>query len=175
MSSLKEFQDAVIVRSVVARVIQAIEFDSPEALKKYLHDHPDADKSKHSVKKKDEKVVEKDDDDTTKAKIKSVRKIVHTRAGIKGITDVFKGLSGDFQDVGGSTGTHSGKVKLKSEKSGDELELSYQMVKGELELSLKFSRGSREVTHKSTKPFDGSESIASQLSDVAHGLMSKIR
>lgn len=29
----------------------AMEFDTPEALKKYLHEHPDADKSKHTVKK----------------------------------------------------------------------------------------------------------------------------
>lgn len=33
------------------RVLLAMEHDSPEALKKYLHEHPDADKSKHSVKK----------------------------------------------------------------------------------------------------------------------------
>lgn len=32
----------------------AMEFSSPEALKKYLHDHPNADKSKHSVKDSDE-------------------------------------------------------------------------------------------------------------------------
>ena len=32
----------------------AMEFPTDEALKKYLKDHPDADKSKHSVKKKEE-------------------------------------------------------------------------------------------------------------------------
>jgi len=53
-SKLTEFKNAVLVRNVVARVLEATEFDSPEALKKYLHDHPDADKSKHSVKKKDD-------------------------------------------------------------------------------------------------------------------------
>jgi hypothetical protein len=36
---------------VAARYQRAFEFSSPEALKKYLHDHPDADKSKHTVKK----------------------------------------------------------------------------------------------------------------------------
>ena len=36
-------------------IVMAMEHDSPEALRKYLHDHPDADKSKHTVKKDDEK------------------------------------------------------------------------------------------------------------------------
>lgn len=34
---------------------QGMEFASPEALKKYLDEHPDADKSKHTVKKTDKK------------------------------------------------------------------------------------------------------------------------
>jgi hypothetical protein len=38
----------------VARDLVAIEFDSEEALKKYLSDHPKANKSKHSVKTKEE-------------------------------------------------------------------------------------------------------------------------
>lgn len=37
------------LRDLADRV--AMEFDTPEALKKYLQDHPDADKSKHTVKK----------------------------------------------------------------------------------------------------------------------------
>ena len=37
----------------------AMEFPTDEALKKYLKDHPDADKSKHSVKKKEEGSSEK--------------------------------------------------------------------------------------------------------------------
>jgi hypothetical protein len=36
---------------VAARYQRAFEFPSPEALKHYLHDHPQADKSKHTVKK----------------------------------------------------------------------------------------------------------------------------
>lgn len=51
MSELKNFQDSIIVRNIVAKV--SMEHDSPEAMKKYLHDHPGADKSKHHVKKQD--------------------------------------------------------------------------------------------------------------------------
>ena len=42
-----------------------MEHDSPEALKKYLHEHPDADKSKHTVKGKPKSKDEsKDEDDS---------------------------------------------------------------------------------------------------------------
>jgi hypothetical protein len=40
----------------------AMEFDTPEALKKYLQNHPGADKSKHSVKEKDDSVGPMEDD-----------------------------------------------------------------------------------------------------------------
>jgi len=46
------FEHALLVKRVATRF--ATEFDTPEALKKYLHDHPGADKSKHSVKKDNE-------------------------------------------------------------------------------------------------------------------------
>jgi transposase len=36
---------------LVPMLREAMEFDTPEALKKYLKEHPDADKSKHHVKK----------------------------------------------------------------------------------------------------------------------------
>jgi hypothetical protein len=39
---------------VAARYQRAKEFSSPDALKDYLHDHPDADKSKHTVKHHEE-------------------------------------------------------------------------------------------------------------------------
>ena len=46
---------ARIARRVVARFLNlAMEHDSPEALKKYLHDHPGAIVRKHHVKKQDE-------------------------------------------------------------------------------------------------------------------------
>lgn len=40
---------------VAARYLRAMEFETEEALKTYLEEHPDADKSKHTVKKKDDK------------------------------------------------------------------------------------------------------------------------
>jgi hypothetical protein len=45
---------ASLMRVVARFQRQAFEFPSPEALRKYLHDHPNADKSKHTVEKKDE-------------------------------------------------------------------------------------------------------------------------
>jgi len=59
-SPLREFQDAVIARNVVARVTTAKEFTSPEALQEYLKKHPKADKSKHTVVDEDTAKLKKD-------------------------------------------------------------------------------------------------------------------
>lgn len=42
---------SLVSRRVVARYLQATEFPTEEALKKYLQEHPDADRSKHTVSK----------------------------------------------------------------------------------------------------------------------------
>jgi hypothetical protein len=52
---VKEFEHALLVNRVASRYCQAMEFPTEEALKKYLKEHPDADKSKHTVKKTKEK------------------------------------------------------------------------------------------------------------------------
>lgn len=44
-----------IAERVLSRYREAREFATPEALKEYLHEHPKADKSKHTVKKQEEK------------------------------------------------------------------------------------------------------------------------
>jgi hypothetical protein len=54
-----------------AKALVSMEFDSEEAMKKYLDDHPDADKSNHSVKKdekSEDKKEEKSDFDWSKFK-----------------------------------------------------------------------------------------------------------
>lgn len=53
---LQSFKDALLVRNVIARHLaadehEAMEFNTPEALQKYLEKHPKADKSRHTVKK----------------------------------------------------------------------------------------------------------------------------
>jgi len=53
MTPIQAFETSLLVDRVATRF--ATEFPTPEALKKYLRDHPDADKSKHSVKKQDGK------------------------------------------------------------------------------------------------------------------------
>jgi hypothetical protein len=50
-SLLREFEDALIVRNVVARVTTAMEHSSPEEMKEYLHLHPNADPKDHRVEK----------------------------------------------------------------------------------------------------------------------------
>ncbi len=43
--------DPIVLRVAARYQRQAMEFKSPEALKEYLHEHPNADKSKHTVQK----------------------------------------------------------------------------------------------------------------------------
>lgn len=61
MSVLKDFQQAVLIQRVAYRF--AKEFSTEKALHKYLQDHPDADKSKHSVGRGGPKKVQKEDSD----------------------------------------------------------------------------------------------------------------
>jgi len=61
MNPRQIFEHVLLVNRVASRY--ATEFPTEEALKKYLKDHPDADKSKHKVKKKEESTTSKADDD----------------------------------------------------------------------------------------------------------------
>lgn len=49
--TLQDFEDTLIARNLVARVVEATEFPSEESRKKYLQSHPKADPSKHTVRK----------------------------------------------------------------------------------------------------------------------------
>jgi len=83
--------DRALTLRVAARYQRAFEFPSPEALKKYLHDHPDADKSKHTVKKPGDHDEKKPEGDKGEAK-----KDDHGHGGEKpkkSWKDMFKSLS----------------------------------------------------------------------------------
>ncbi len=75
MSKLREFQDAVLTRNVLARAVdpdtalvsrvasRSVEskaFPSKDALEAYLKEHPGADKSKHHVEDAETSKVKKD-------------------------------------------------------------------------------------------------------------------
>jgi hypothetical protein len=50
---LREFEDALLADKVASRFMLAIEFPTEEARRKYLHDHPNADPHKHTIKKQE--------------------------------------------------------------------------------------------------------------------------
>ncbi len=50
---LREFQNALIARRVLARSVLAMEHATEKARKNYLHEHPNADPKDHSVAKKE--------------------------------------------------------------------------------------------------------------------------
>jgi hypothetical protein len=71
------------VLHVAYRYLQAMEFATPDALDKYLGEHPAADKSRHTVKERDEKAPKKDDAKAVKSKpMKAPAKA--SRVGIPG-------------------------------------------------------------------------------------------
>ena len=49
--TLQDFEDSVIACNVVARVVEATEFPTEEARKKYLESHPKANPANHTVRK----------------------------------------------------------------------------------------------------------------------------
>lgn len=58
-----EFANVVVARNIVARYLDKVsmEHDSPEALAKYLKEHPNADKANHTVKKPEKEEKGKDE------------------------------------------------------------------------------------------------------------------
>ena len=58
----------------VAQILVGIEFDSQDAMDKYLKEHPDADKSNHSVKETEKKPEGEDEKDQAHSDISSVLK-----------------------------------------------------------------------------------------------------
>jgi hypothetical protein len=100
---LRDFQDAVLVRNVVARVKTAKSFPTNEALKEYLSKHPKADKSKH-------KVVEVDED------------MERIKKELKPHQDIAKGQAK----------SDKGKAKRKEEKGKKEDDAHAEKLKKEL-------------------------------------------
>ena len=49
--TLQDFEDTLIARNLVARVVEATEFPTEEARKKYLQSHPKANPANHTVRK----------------------------------------------------------------------------------------------------------------------------
>lgn len=57
-AAVREFEDAVIVRNLVARSKEGKSFPSQDALDAYLKEHPKADKSKHKVEDADDRAAD---------------------------------------------------------------------------------------------------------------------
>jgi hypothetical protein len=86
---------------LVPMLREAMEFDTPEALKKYLKEHPDADKSKHHVKKQEGK-------DDSKGSEKPLSKKQHTYHTPLGNIRVYQGTKGfqvALEDENSQSGT----------------------------------------------------------------------
>ena len=70
---------------------EAIEFDTPKALRRYLHHHPNADKTKHTVKKQDDsppKAEEPEEPKDLKGQLTDFFSKV--KGAVKGVVDAVK-------------------------------------------------------------------------------------
>lgn len=85
---LADFQDALMARRV-ARRFMAFEHDSEEARKKYLHDHPGASPSRHTVKNQKSKPSNKlKGSDPKKAEAASVKSKARSQKATKLVGDL---------------------------------------------------------------------------------------
>lgn len=118
MSLRRAFQDAILVRNVVARATQAMEHATPEALKKYLHDHPDADPKNHTVKKPKSDSSKKDLADAEKTVGQADRNVARLRKVLNGR----RVLPEDADPILSSLHEQYNKVKKQTEKQIDKAE-----------------------------------------------------
>jgi hypothetical protein len=100
---------SVVVLKVAARYCQAMEFPTEEAKKKYLKEHPDADPSRHSVKK-----TVKPDTASAASKAESRGKETDQHF------DTMKGLLKKVEDVDSSAGKKFDSVYKKLFENGEE-------------------------------------------------------
>jgi len=85
MGQRKAFENALLADRVASRF--ATEFPTDEALKKYLKEHPDADRSNHSVKKSEKGDGAKGKDDGAKDEAKRIGVVPTVHKQLKKIVD----------------------------------------------------------------------------------------
>jgi hypothetical protein len=109
--------DPRLVTRVAARFMRATEFPSQEALKEYLHEHPGADPSNHSVKKPGEEKSESGGGEGKKEEPKKPAKerAKELRPKIDAVYDDLKKAKNDFQNPYGK----DGKSKSDETKKGE--------------------------------------------------------
>jgi hypothetical protein len=138
-----EFQDELVRRLYAARGITALEFATPAALKQYLKDHPKADPSIHSVKKKKEDAANKEKDSEKNQKPGSgaaaaknlgegvVSSQVHGNAVVHG-----DAMVEDKAEVGGHAVVYGkAKVRGKAKVGGDSEVSGTAQIAGSAEIT----------------------------------------
>jgi len=141
MESLNRFRSSLLSRKVVARYIEALEFSTPEALKKYLQKHPKADPHKHTVRKhKTPTQFKKQDRSRWNDVLKSIQGLKEIgKKAIDGDEEATKEVSKRFNSLYGHGSTladdakplikklkGSGKLSEKGKKHLAELEKAVQ-------------------------------------------------
>ena len=187
-TALAAFTHELMIRRVASRFVEAMEHDSPEALKQYLKDHPNADKSKHKVKKDEEgggsksSLSSKDLDVFEKdfAFMKNMRKVVRalksgsrpTEGALKKAVGELKRVLDDYDDAIAQEKDPDELQNLKGLKATVEKRLqAVEKLKPRKDISGKWPKAVREIAESNL--YDLGDDDAEELKDFKERKPSK--
>lgn len=163
---LREFKNALLVRNVIARVtgnkIVSMEHDSPEALKKYLKDHPNADKANHTVKKDEGGASKSKDDKAGDADV--VRMTKHTERLHKTVQTAassLEKLTGQFDRATGYKGD-----KERAKRLADKITNAHQDALTATDVCILHAKGLVNIARKHGRSEDDLDRLEAQIDDA---------
>lgn len=178
------FRHVLTVRNVVARYVGATEFSSPEALKKYLHDHPDADKSKHTVKKPEDASDDGNDGGADEKHLNDMEDSLKSKGELNVKTKDGKKFTIKKVQRGGLTTydiVEGGKVKVKGRMMNDDALYAWlgNLEKDESAAPPKADTHHAEAAKAATrkqetqKHFDEMKSLKTKVDNADHSAQKK--
>ena len=190
-SRLRSFEDALIVRNVVARTLSAMEHATPEALRKYMHEHPDADPKNHTVKKpSDGGGSGNHEAEASKSKSRAAEVDKHYEAmkGLKGKVDsanptAQKKFDAAYDKIyaGGESAAKAGQklVSQLSSVKGEQQEAAVKMLQHALRNwegnRSDHSRAKDEYAHKKLQQADQTHAYAQKLEEAIQDVSKALR
>jgi hypothetical protein len=149
-------------------MVLAMEHDSPEALKEYLKEHPNADKSNHTVKKQDESAKKQDEKEGGKSSIKDLKPNgSRDERGdyTKALSDATHEATKKLEDLGDVVKDYDpDKFEAVAKSIGSELDKMAEVAKNALDNPMKAS-GFEEGYKKVMDAVSEAQSILSDHGD----------
>lgn len=138
---------------MVARYLQATEFPTEEALKKYLQEHPDADRSKHTVSKGKGEAQKDAPEGEGKPEGKDPKTQKDKGSGNKDKVKAIKSMSGDVAKASKAMDDLDQRLKDVDEDS-EEYQKAFAPLRKTFEKQRNALIGKIEEFHKASRPND---------------------